>query len=136
LTRDLLNYSRETEITYPKENRLVYNGYTPVVNRPFRRRKVSNFNILLSLFILAVVSVLYISNIIAVNRRVVEVEELKMAFSRIENMNEILRSEINRKTSMERITKISTEQLGLQYPKQPPIWFEIDRDNLQEQTKD
>lgn len=136
MTRELVNFSRETEVTFPREKRLVYDSYTPPLNRPFRRRKVSNFNILLSLFLLAVVSVLYVSNIIAVNRRVVEVEELKMAFNKIENMNEILRSEISRKSSMERITKIATEQLGMQYPKQPPIWFEIDRENLQGLTKD
>lgn len=136
MTREPLQYSQETEITFPKEKRHLYDAYTPPANRPFRKRKVSTFNILLSLLLLAVVSVLYVSNIIAVNQLVVEVEELKMSVDKIENMSEILRSEINRKSSMERITRIATDRLGMQYPKQPPIWLEIDEERLQELTKD
>lgn len=123
-----------TEIRPSKERRHVFNDYTPPTlprsNRPFRKRKISTFNIILSLFLIAIVSVLYVSNIIAVNRLVVEIEELKTAYNKTENLNEILRSEINRKSRMERITKIASEQMGMMFPKQPPSWFELDEESL------
>lgn len=129
------NSESVTKVGMQKERRHVFNDYTPQTptrtNRPFRKRKVSTFTIILLLFLLAVISVLYISNIIAVNHLVGEIEEMKTSYTNIENMNEILRSEINRKTSMERITKIATEEMGMIFPKQPPIWFEIDETVLQ-----
>jgi cell division protein FtsL len=112
------------------DRRHVFNGYTPQglprSNRPFKKKKASTLSIILSLFLLAIVSVLYVSNIIAVNRAVVDVETLKNAYYKLENGNEILRSEINQKSRMERITRLASEQMGMKYPKEPPIWFEIE----------
>jgi cell division protein FtsL len=117
------------QIIVPKERRHVFNGYTlpaPArVNRPFRKRKVSTLGIVFLLFLLAGVLVSYIGNIIAVNELVVQVNQLKTSYSSIENMNNILRMEVNRKMSMERITKIASEEMGMAFPKQPPLWFEL-----------
>ncbi|SRR5712692_242160 len=130
---------QEKDLAFPKENRHVYNGDSPSApirtNRPFRKRRVSTFNLIFLLFLLALVSVLYISNIIAVNQLVVEVEDLKTAFVKVENLNEILLSEVNRKSGMERITRIATKQLNMQYPKHPPIWLEVDEEKLRELPK-
>ena len=125
MARDPLNFSPSTEAPFSTQSRPVVNRYAPV-NKPFRKRRISTFNILFSLVLLALVSVFYVSNIIAVNQLMIEVGELKVSFNNIENMNEILRSEINRKSAMERITKIAMERLGMRYPKQPPIWFEVE----------
>lgn len=81
---------------------------------------------LFSLCLLSVVSVLYISNIIGVNQLVGEINTLKTSYMNIENMNEILRLEISHKTSMERITKIAFEEMGMVFPTQPPVWFEVE----------
>ena len=118
-----------------KEIRQVLNGSPgqsqPRANRPFKKQKVSTFSTILALFLLAVVSVLYVHNIITVNQLVVDVENLKGTCGRIANMNEILRSEINKKSSMERITRIAIGQMGMMIPKQPPIWFDTDDKNGQ-----
>jgi cell division protein FtsL len=79
-----------------------------------------------TLFLAAVAIVLYISNIITVNRLVVEVGELEQKHAAVVNSNEILRAEINRRSSLERIGRIATEQLGLQHPKQQPHVLEVD----------
>lgn len=116
-----------------KEPRHVFNGYMPPApsrsNRPFKRHKVSTFNSIVALAVLAAVSVLYISNIIAVNRLAFEIEELKTTYTKVENLSEILRSEVNRKSSMERITRIASEQMGMIFPQKPPIWLDADEDN-------
>lgn len=113
----------------PRERRHVFNDYTPPTparaNRPFRKRKVSTLSIILLLSVLAGVLVAYIGNIIVVNELVVRVEQLKSSYASIENMNNILRLEISRKMGMERITRIATEKMGMIFPKQPPVWFEL-----------
>jgi cell division protein FtsL len=78
------------------------------------------------LFLAAVGIILYISNIIAVNRLVVEVNDLQQKYAAVMNENEILRAEVNRRASLERIGKIATEKLGLQHPKEQPQTLEVD----------
>jgi cell division protein FtsB len=125
------------------ERRHIYNGETinkktektPKGNRPVRSRKRSPFNIIGSLFLLSVLIVFYIWNKICVNRLVIEVNDLHNQYDKILNANEFLNAEINKKSSLERIGKISTEQLGLIAPKEQPVWFEVDfkkADNLRD----
>ncbi|MGA9363802.1 MAG: septum formation initiator family protein [Bacteroidota bacterium] len=83
-----------------------------------------------ALFLAAVVIVLYISNIIAVNRLAVEVSDLQQKYAAVMNGNEILRAEVNRRSSPERIGKIAVEQLGLQHPKQQPQVLDVDEQLL------
>ncbi len=112
-----------------KEKRYHFNGYAPAAqgrqNRPFRKSQFSTFNTILALILLATITVLYISNTIIVNRLVVEVDQLRKSHTEIMNMNEILRSEINRKTNMERISKLATLELQMMFPNEPPVWMEI-----------
>ena len=117
-----------------KEKRYVYNGETvnrkvefpQKGNRPMKLRKRSPFNIILSLFLISILIVLYIWNKICVNRLAVEVNDLRNRHAKILNANEFLNAEINKKSSLERIEKIATEQLGLVAPKEQPVWFEVD----------
>lgn len=120
------NSVQDAQSTLSKEKLI---GYTPAparVNRPFKKRKISTFNVILTLVLSAIVSVLYISNIIAVNQLAAEIGDLKSAYSTIESANEILRLETNRKSSMDRITRIAAERMNMMYPQQPPIWFEVE----------
>jgi len=125
------------------EKRYVYNGEIPAKkietspkgNRPVRSMKRSPFNIIGSLFLISVLIVFYIWNKICVNRLAVEVNDFRNQHAKILNGNEFLNAEINKKSSLERIVKISTEQLGLIAPKEQPVWFEVDfsrADNMQE----
>lgn len=117
-----------------KEKRYVYNGETvnrkvefpQKGNRPMMSRKRSPFNIILSLFLISILIVFYIWNKICVNRLAVEVNDLRNRHTKILNANEFLNAEINKKSSLERIEKIATEQLSLVAPKEQPVWFEVD----------
>lgn len=127
---ELLPDDSVAQVRPPRERRHVFTDYSPPAqtrsNRPFRKKKISTLSIIFALFLLAISLVTYIGNIIAVNSLAVQLEELKTTYSSIENMNNILRSEINRKMSMERITKIASEQMGMTFPQQPPIWIEVE----------
>lgn len=122
-----------------KDRRLLYNGEgSTTVNSngsangalKFPKHRSSTFNTMAALFLAAVVIVLYISNIIAVNRLAVEVSDLQQKYAAVMNGNEILRAEVNRRSSPERIGKIAVEQLGLQHPKQQPQVLDVDEQLL------
>lgn len=104
----------------------------PPRNRKFAKRKVSTFNIILVLFGAATVIVLYISNIIAVDRLMMEINSLQKQYGRILSEQEILRAEVNRLSSLERINRKATEELGLVNPKEPPVWIDVDREKIRE----
>jgi cell division protein FtsL len=94
-------------------------------------RKRATFNIVAALFLIAIVSVAYVSNILAVNQLTVEVNRLEQQYEKIENANKVLKAEINRKSAWERIGNVATQQLGLQYPKERPEQLEIDASRLE-----
>ncbi len=103
--------------------------------RPVKRpagRRLSTFNIVVFLFGLGLAIVLYIGNVIAVNQRAFEVNELRAKLDKINNTNISLQAEINRKSSFDRISKVAQEQLGLQFPREQPAHFTIDQDKVKE----
>jgi cell division protein FtsL len=125
-----------------KDRRLLYSGEGATTTGSnesassasiFPKRRSSTFNTMAALFLAAVAIVLYISNIIAVNRLAVEVNDLQQKYAAVMNGNEILRAEVNRRSSLERIGKIAVEQLGLQHPKQQPQELDVDEQLLKNQ---
>lgn len=95
-----------------------------------RRKKVSTFNIIIFLFGFAVALVLYISNIIAVNGLVKDINQLEREYEHVRNTNEILRAELNNRTGLENIGSIATDRLGLRNPAEPPRWISINKDEV------
>lgn len=119
-----------------KEQRYVFNGEpTPAAagfavrqnRRPIRPR-FSTFNVILAVFALGFLAVLYIHNIIVVNRLVVEVSALETQIQRQMETNKTLLAEVESKASLDRIGKSATANLGLQYPQRDPEWFAVDPD--------
>jgi cell division protein FtsB len=122
------------------DRRYIYNGtpagghpsYAVRSNKRGIRRKFSTFNIILLLFGFGGGCVLYISNIIAINRLSSEINQLQARYAQIVNANTELRSDVSRKSGWERISGIASEQLGLRPAKTPPVWFTIDWDKAHE----
>ena len=120
------------------ERRYVYNGEpqvpsldgVPRGNRPIRKRKRSPFNIIIVTFTISVLIVFYVWNKIVVNRLAIEVNDLQMQYQKISYTNEVLRAEINKKSSLERIGKVASDRLGMTYPKEQPVWFMLDDNQL------
>ena len=129
------------------DGRYIYNGDVvadhPVsgpqrevlANRRAVRRKHSTFNIVSGLFLLAALSLLYTGNVIAVNQLMKEVNDLNNRYSTIVSNTEVLKAEIARKSSLDRISLTAKEELGLTNPKEPPVWFEVDQDKVDEVAK-
>jgi len=130
----------ETSVVEYKERRHVYNGDTPRAlsespartNRKVQTRKRSPLVMIMAVLGISLLIVLYVWNKITVDRLVVDVNDLQMQYAKVVNANDILRAEINKKSSLERIGKIATDQLHLISPKEQPIWFEVDADRLKE----
>lgn len=95
-----------------------------------RRKNISTFNVIIFLFGFAVALVLYISNIIAVNGLVKEINQLEREYERVRNNNEILRAELNNRTGLENIGSAATGRLGLRNPTEPPRWITINKDEV------
>jgi cell division protein FtsL len=140
LQRDAELISEPPVAPRPQDRRFVYNGEVsapgtedrlPRFNRPVKRRKRSPFNIIAALVVVSVLIVFYVWNKIAVNRLAIEVNDLQSQYQKTENANDLLRAEITKKSSLERIGKIAA-QIGLTYPREQPTWLEVDGDKLQE----
>ncbi len=104
-------------------------------NKRAVRRKHSTFNIVSALFLIAAVSLLYTGNVIAVNQLMKEVNDLNNRYNSITSNTEVLKAEIARKSSLDRISQMAKEEVGLTNPKEPPVWFEVDQDKIEELTK-
>lgn len=104
-------------------------------SRNIVRRKVSPFSVVLVLFAAAVVIVLYISNIIAVGQLMGEINSLETQHRRILMEQEILKAQINKLASLERIQELAEKDLGLSTPKEPPVWLNLDQERLKEIEK-
>jgi cell division protein FtsL len=108
-------------------------GYIrPAQNRKVAVRKVSTFNLILMLFGIAAVTVLYISNIIAVDRLMMEINTLQKQHQKMVSDQEFLKAEINRLSSLERVNKKAADELGLINPKEPPVWITVDLGKIRE----
>lgn len=137
----------ELQSSTVSDGRYIYNGNvvssrqaagTTPMNRPNKkavRRKHSTFNIVSGLFLLAALCLLYTGNVIAVNQLMKEVNDLNNRYNAIISNNEVLKAEIARKSSLDRISTMAKEDLGLTNPKEAPIWFEVDQDKVDELTK-
>ncbi len=115
----------QTESPFPRA------AYRPI-RRRFRKRKISTFNVIIWLFGLAVAVVLYISNIIAVSHLSAEINVLEKRYQNLVNRNELLRAQLSRKSALERIGKIATEQLGLHHPEEQPVWLKVDEELIEQ----
>ena len=122
--------------TAQRENRYIYNGdrqasvtgYAVRQNRHGARKRFSTFNVIISLFAIGTLVVLYINNTIAVNELMGEINTLQGKYQRQLDMNATSQAEVNKKSSLERIGRIASEQLGMQYPRTQPLWFDMPAD--------
>jgi cell division protein FtsL len=89
-----------------------------------QRRLLNRWSIFALVFVSAVSTVLYVSNVIAVKKLLVETEDLNRKIDSLRTVNESLRTETYRLQSSERITRVATERLGLIPPPKAPTVLE------------
>jgi hypothetical protein len=57
---------------------------------------------------------------------------LQTKHRQILNEQELLKAQINRLSGLERIQQLAHDQMGLQNPRQLPVWIEIDPERISE----
>lgn len=100
-------------------------------NRRVVRRRISTSNIMLAIFAVGIAIVLYVNNIITVNRLARDVNELQQTYDRLRSSNAALQADVNRKSAMERIGDVASRELGLRHPAEKPVEFPIDDEALE-----
>lgn len=123
-----------SSIAFPADTQSSAPGYAVRQNVRLSnsRKKTKTSNIVGLLFAVAVAAVLYVGNVIAVNNLAKEVADLNAQYMKIISTNEVIKAEINRKASLERISLMAQEKLGMVNPKEPPVWFRVDDERTAE----
>lgn len=118
-----------------RDRRFVYGesspGYAIRPNKKVVGRRVSTFYLIVVLFGAGIAIVVYINNIIVVNRLSAEIDQQQLQYDKIVNANAVLKAEINRKSGWERIGKVANEQVGLRYPSEQPTMFDVDNELIE-----
>ncbi|HLB01205.1 MAG TPA: hypothetical protein VJO14_07440 [Bacteroidota bacterium] len=117
-----------------RQRRFVYNGepatgqseYLTRGNRPLKRRKKSPFKIVSLLVIVSGLIVFYVWNKISVNRLAAEIGDLGSRLKKVESMNEVYRADINKKSNLDKITRLAAERLDMVFASEQPVWFEVE----------
>ena len=105
-------------------------GYAVKPERKPAVRKTKTSTIMFVVFFVVSGCLFYTSTVIAVLRMGREMNELTMRYNTIVSTNEVLRADINRKSSLERITQLAAEKADMVNPGEAPAWFEIDRAHI------
>jgi len=101
-------------------------------NKKVKTRKRSPFNVMVTMICVAIAIVLYVGNVISVQQLLKDVSDEQARLQQILNEQELLRAQINRMSSLERIRKMAEDDLGLHNPKGPPQWIEVDGNKVQD----
>ncbi len=117
----------------PPSSQVEFNRQTLAAkNKVVKTRKQSPFNLMLTMFAVAVAIVLYVGNVIAVQQLLKDVSDKQAQLQQILNEQEMLKAQINRMSSLERIRKMAEDDLGLHNPKGSPQWIQVDGNKIQE----
>ena len=119
-------------VAFPADPQSAVPGYAvrPNVRTASKRRQAKTSNVVAFLFLVAAAALLYVGNVIAVNNLAKDVNDLAARHQQILSTNEVLRAEINRKASLERIGLMAQEKYGMTNPKEAPVWFEVDPERV------
>jgi cell division protein FtsL len=85
------------------------------------------------LLVAATLAVIYVSNAIAVNDLLAEITSLERERDGVRSDNERLRAELLRLMSVERVTSIAADKLGMTQPAYPPVALPLREGAVQEQ---
>lgn len=89
------------------------------------KKKLSVLYVLISFILLAVIMLVYINNIIYVNRVSAESMKLREDIDKVKNTNDFLRTEIEKLTSFERINMLAKEKFNMRYSDSAIIRTEV-----------
>ncbi len=122
------------------ERRLIFNGESSKEEARSKSksngktksyRRVNPLLMILTVLSIAFLAVFFIWNKITVSHLLTDINKKQIEYQKIVGKNEILRAEVHQKSRLERIEKIAQTELGLTYPKEKPVLFELENQALQ-----
>ena len=93
-----------------------------------QRRLLNRWSIFALVFVSALATVLYVNNVITVDKLLRETDAMKKSADSLRTVNQSLQTEVFRLQSAERVTRIATEQLGMVPPPQAPTVIDASTD--------
>ncbi len=97
-----------------------------MMNKIIEWIKINRIKVFILVVFSAVLTLLYVDNTIKINELLKKNQEHKTEILQIKNNQEILKARIVQLKSVERITKIAEEKLGMTKPKKIPVVIEIE----------
>ena len=91
-----------------------------------QRRLLNRWSIFALVFVSALATVLYVNNVITVDKLLRDGEAMRKSVDSLRTVNQSLQTEVFRLQSAERVTRIATERLGMTPPPQAPTVFTED----------
>jgi cell division protein FtsL len=132
LTRSDRKPYQEHRYVYGDDPRVATGGFLPGANRKITGRRRSTFNVLLTLVIAGVGIVYYVNNIIVVNRLAYDISRLEARHDSLTHANGLLRAEVSKKSSRDRIGTIAAKELQLENASEPATYFHIDHERAKD----
>ncbi|MBM4169769.1 MAG: hypothetical protein FJ215_11555 [Ignavibacteria bacterium] len=105
-------------------------------NRKAAGRRISASKVLLVLFVSAVVIVLYVGNIVAIDLLLDDISKLETRLQRIQTDQELLKAQINKMSGLEQIQQKAEEELNLRSLREPPVWLTVDQERIRKLTQE
>jgi cell division protein FtsL len=96
-----------------------------------KRRNISLFNFLVTLFISAGIIVFFVYNIIVVNGLAVDNNNLKTEITKVTSVNNNLQTEIERLSNIDNIKPAAVDKLNLKLPVSKPKKIVINKSELE-----
>jgi hypothetical protein len=98
--------------------------------KKIKKNSISLFNVVMSIFLTSGVLVLLVYNIIHVNNLAANINNAKMDLTKQINLNNSLRSEIERLSTYDNIKPIVVEKLRLENVCKTPKWIIVNKSDF------
>ncbi len=100
-----------------------------------KKRNISLFNFLVTLFVSAGVIVFFVYNIIVVNGLAVENNNIKTEITKVVSVNNNLQTEIERLSNIDNIKPVAVDKLSLKFPVNKPKKVVINKSEFETVTR-
>jgi sensor domain CHASE-containing protein len=100
-----------------------------------KKRNLSLFNFLVTLFVSAGVIVFFVYNIIVVNGLAVDNNNIKTEITKVVSVNNNLQTEIERLSNIDNIKPVAVDKLNLKFPVNKPKKVVINKSEFETVTQ-
>ena len=101
------------------------------MKNPVRKKKISLFNMMVALFIMAAVIVFFVYNIIVVNQLVISNSDMQNEISKYVVQNNALQTEIERLSNFDNIKPVAVDKLNMGFSQNRPKKITVKKSDLE-----